>query len=179
MIYSIEEHQHRFSSWAASRAASVKGCRFTVAVGKKIIEDAGLAEIAKSIENLPDPDQFDDVHKHWRQAVIQSAGKLNLQFTHGVAAKLINIYLKSIFVCSAYYTDKKVMAIHPPIDRVLLDELYKKDIGKQRLAWRDARKAKWSKLDSEQYGSVISAIKKTVSPNEGLWTIEKHWQGFQ
>ena len=39
-MYSIIEHKHRFASWAAGRAANVKGCRFTVEQGKKIIEDA-------------------------------------------------------------------------------------------------------------------------------------------
>jgi hypothetical protein len=71
------------------------------------------------------------------------------------------------------------MAIHPPIDKVLLDELYKSNIVQQKLEWQRARIIKWSKLDSEEYERVISAIKETVPPKEGLWTIEKYWQGYQ
>jgi hypothetical protein len=37
MIYSIEEHKHRFAAWAASRAANVNKCRFRVEQGKKIL----------------------------------------------------------------------------------------------------------------------------------------------
>jgi hypothetical protein len=82
-----------------------------------------------------------------------------LTFSHGVAAKLINIYLKSIYVCGSNYNDPKVKAIHPPIDSVLLDALYKQNIAGKRKEWQSARKARWSKLNSVQYQKVISAIK--------------------
>ena len=36
--YDIKEHTHRFAAWAASRAASVKDFRFSVAKGKSWIE---------------------------------------------------------------------------------------------------------------------------------------------
>lgn len=36
--YDILEHRHRFAAWAASRAASVKGCRFSAEQGKAVLE---------------------------------------------------------------------------------------------------------------------------------------------
>ncbi len=125
MPYTIEEHKHRFAAWAAGRAANVNGCRFTVEQGKNILEKAGLNDVANSIDNLHTPDAFDRMHKEWRNNVIKAAQTHGLTFTHGVAAKLINIYLKSIYVCGNDYNDKKVKVIHPPIDSVLLDALYK------------------------------------------------------
>lgn len=38
MKYTIEEHKHRYAAWAASRASSVTGCRFSVSQGKSLIE---------------------------------------------------------------------------------------------------------------------------------------------
>ena len=179
MPYSIEEHKHRFAAWAAGRAANVNGCRFTVEQGKAILEKAGLNDVAKSLDNLPEADEFDKNHKEWREKVIVAAHEHELQFTHGVAAKLINIYLKSIYVCGNDHSNEKVKAIHPPIDSVLLEALYKKNISGKRNEWQAARTARWSKLTSAQYQNVINAIKSTIPNGKGLWEIEEHWQGFQ
>jgi hypothetical protein len=180
MTYSIEEHKHRFAAWAAGRAASVIGCRFSVEQGKYILEEAGLNIVAESLANLPKSDDFDKKHEEWRGKVICAAEKRGLKnFTDGVAAKLINIYLKSIFVCGNDCNEAKVKAIHPPIDSVLLDALYKQDISGKKKQWQAARKVRWSKLDSNQYQNVINAIKATIPKENGLWEIEKHWRGYQ
>lgn len=179
MSYSIEEHKHRFAAWAASRAATVNRCRFKVEDGERILMSSGMKDVASSIDNLPSPSEFDKSHRGWRERVVSSAEELGLEFTHGVAAKLINIYLKSIYVCGADHSNEKVRAIHPPIDRVLLDDLYKHDIGGQQKEWQKARKARWSKFSSEEYENVISAVKKAVPADYGLWQIEEYWQGFQ
>lgn len=179
MPYSIEEHKHRFAAWAAGRAASVNRCRFTVEQGKKILEKSGLNDVAKNLDNLPPANEFDKKHKEWRGMVIESAKEQDLQFTHGVAAKLINIYLKSIYVCGNDHNNEKVKAIHPPIDSVLLDALYKQNISGKKNEWQEARKARWSKLTSAQYQAVIDAIKATISKESGLWEIEEYWQGYQ
>ncbi len=179
MPYSIEEHKHRFAAWAAGRAANVKGCRFKVEQGKLILEGASLHVIASTIDNLPQPNDFDRQHREWRNDIIQAAQRYQLAFTHGVAAKLINIYLKSIFICGGNHEDPRVKAIHPPIDRVLLDALYKHNIGGQRYEWQAARRIRLSRLNCEQYERVISAIKQTIPEGSGLWEIEEHWQGFQ
>ena len=178
--YSIIEHKHRFASWASGRAASVKNNRFTVEQGKKFIEESGLCKIATSIDNLPDPDEFDRHHYKWRESVIKtSKNYLNTPFTHGVAAKLINVYLKSIFVCGNQYENSRVKAIHPPIDSVLLNSLYEKNIGGLNKKWKTARETRWSKFNSNQYEDVISAIKQALPKGAGLWQIEYYWQGYQ
>lgn len=185
MPYSVEEHKHRFAAWAAGSAASVNGCRFKVWQGKKILEDAGLNEVANSIANLPQSENFDAQHREWRNNIINAAQNYNdsqgnaFEFTHGLAAKLINIYLKSIYVCSGNHNDPRVKAIHPPIDSVLLDALYAQDIGGKRIEWQAARRARWSKFSSDEYENVIAAIQEVIPANQGLWEIEEYWQGFQ
>ena len=179
MPYSIEEHKHRFAAWAAGRAANVNGCRFTVEQGKDILEKAGMNSVAKSLDGLPEPIDFDKEHEKWRNNVIKAAKDHELNFTHGVAAKLINIYLKSIFVCGNNHDNKKIKVIHPPIDSVLLDALYKQNVSGKKSEWQAARKARWSKLTSNQYQAVINAIKSTIPKDKGLWEIEEFWQGYQ
>lgn len=176
--YTIEEHKHRFSAWAAGRAASVNGCRFSVEKAKEILEASGLNQLLADPNNLPLPQDADARHREWRNSVIEAANNFGLTFTHGVAAKLINIYLKAGFVCGGHHAHANVQALHPPIDSVLLKELYAKNIGGYRSAWNKARKICWSNLNSEQYESVILNIRNSM-PNQALWEVEQYWRGHQ
>lgn len=178
MPYTIEVHKHRFSAWAAGRAANVNGCRFTVQQAKQILEAAELNLLLSDPNNLPLPQDTDTQHRIWRNNVIMAAEDHGLTFTHGVAAKLINIYLKAGFVCGGYHEHANVQALHPPIDSVLLDELSARNFGGHRRAWNVARKIRWSNFDSQQYETVICNIRNAM-PNQGLWEIEQCWRGYQ
>lgn len=145
--YTIEEHKHRLAAWAASRAASVSGCRFKVQLGAAILEESGF-DAAFSLSDLPAEGDVDAVHARWRKAVIRKSAKHGLDFTHGVAAKLINIYLKVRFVCGGHHTDKRVRTLHPPIDALILQELAKQNFGGEAKQWRKLGLARWSKFDS-------------------------------
>ena len=92
-MYSIIEHKHRFASWAAGRAANVKGCRFTVKQGKKIIEDANLYEVATSIDNLPNQSEFDTSHRRWRSSVINASNNLGVSFQTNSTAFLMHLII--------------------------------------------------------------------------------------
>lgn len=178
MSYTIDEHKHRLSAWAAGRAASVKGCRFTVEQAKLIIETANLKRLLSGVDVLPSQDHLDLAHCEWRQSVIKAAEQHDLAFTHGVAAKLINVYLKAGIVCGGHHNDERVKALHPPIDSVLLDELYNRNIGNLKKAWRDARSIRWSNFNSDQYETIISNIRLAIGSN-ALWEVEQFWQGYQ
>ncbi len=178
MSYTIEEHKHRFSAWAAGRAASVNGCRFTVEQAKAILESTHMNQLLADPNNLPTPQEIDNSHRIWRNNVIDAAQNQGLAFTHGIASKLINIYLKAGFVCGGHHEHERVQALHPPIDSVLLDELSARDIGGFRCAWNKARSTRWSNFNSEQYETVIKNIRNAL-PNKGLWEVEQYWRGFQ
>jgi len=179
LSYEIQEHKHRYAAWAASRAASTKTSRFNVLQGKTIIEEVGLQGFLDRPDELPDPRQIDAVHRKWRAAAIQSAARMNLiGFGHGVAAKLINVYLKGAFVCGGHEKHPNVAALHPPIDSLLLDSLAKQDKGVREIIWKEAKKAKWSKFDCQQYERVIEAI-RSLQAGTPLWQVEEHWRGYQ
>ena len=178
-LYTIEQHKHRYAAWAASRAASTKTCRFEVQIGKEIIEETCLDALLSSPNKLPIPKNTDVEHKFWREKAILAAEKRGLVgFGHGVAAKLINVYLKGAFVCAGYESHPNVEALHPPIDSLLLDELYFNNVGGLKSEWALARKLRWSKFSSPQYEAVIESIRKAM-PNKPLWQVESYWRGYQ
>ena len=203
------EYQFRFASWCASTATRTsRNCRFTAEVGQSIIrETPSLFGLRLGWENLPNPKYFDDWHCKEREKVISKSKEIlgpdsKAKFTHGVAAKLINVYMKSLFLASIQenISDQNIAkrnAIHPPIDRVLGIELLKMGrnpstlsnsnneqatrIRDKRSTWSmlyGYRSIGWSNFDSEQYQKVIEAI-RYVTKHEGLWTIEEYWTGYQ
>jgi hypothetical protein len=179
MAYTIEEHQHRLAAWAAGRAASVKGCRFTVRQAKVILEAAGFNADFATPSALPKPAQIDATHRKWRADIIKAAAKQKLSFTHGVAAKVINCYLKVRFVCGGQHEHERVRCLHPPIDEVLLKELARQTVGGFSQQWRKLCQQRWSKFDSATYQSAIDRIRQSLPAGEPLWKIEEHWEGHQ
>jgi hypothetical protein len=176
--YTIEEHQHRFASWAAGRAASVKGCRFKVHQAKAILEAVGFDASFSNPADLPNPRESDRTHREWRDGLIRAAGQQGLHVTHGVAAKLINCYVKVRFVCAGNHDHARVKAMHPPIDEVLLTRLAELNVGGFESDWKAARAIRWSKFDSDQYETVINLIRRSL-PDQPLWKIEEYWAGHR
>lgn len=106
------------------------------------------------------------------------AASLGIAMTHGVAAKLINCYLKSRFVCGGHHAHENVAALHPPIDAIVLDTLASEDNGCHRDRWNSFRRIRWSKFTSEQYQEVITLIRESLG-DKPMWMIEEHWRGNQ
>ncbi|MDD4930024.1 MAG: hypothetical protein PHP85_12205 [Gallionella sp.] len=182
--YDINEHMHRFSAWAAARAAMTsKKCRFTVKQGVEILEAAGLDanytfdRLDKALESK----SFDTLHSELREKAVRFAiheKKLDA-FTHGVAAKLINIYFKAKF---GSVTGTVTGSIHPPIDRILLDGLiqHSKASPTDIAVWKNvnAKWGGWSGLNSLQYQDVINSIRRYCN-GQPLWMVESFWAGHQ
>lgn len=212
MEFKEKDYRHRFAVWCAATAArSSNKCRFKVEEGSRIIEKSSLKKLRLGWHELKEPKEFDQWHRETRKEIVRTAqGVLGndyaCNFTHGIAAKLINCYLKSMFLSSiqenlSEENSQKRDAIHPPIDRLLADELWKAAKGQsiaeiatqeqlerikdkiqiihERL--RLTKKGKgggWSSLNCDGYEEIIYAIKYIVG-SEGLWTIEKFWPGHQ
>lgn len=177
--YKIQDHIHLFSSWAAGRASSVKDNRFKVEIGQKILNKSKIKNFILNPDLLPKSEsEFNILHREWRQEIIDLSKEEGLHFTHGVSAKLINIYLKSIIICGGFHNHKNAKFIHPPIDRVLLKELARINFNGKAKFWKDSENIAWSKFNSEQYENVISEINIGLNDTP-LWQIEKYWKGHQ
>jgi hypothetical protein len=177
--YSYDLHSHRFAAWAAGSASSVKGKRFSVALAQRWLEGAGFDQ-SFELSQLPDPEKIDAHHKVWRNALIGAAKEHGFDLSHGQAAKLINVYMKARFVCGGQHTNKSVAALHPPIDKVLLDRLGSAEVNfnGQGNQWRRISRAGWSNLDSDGYDKLIGALRKALGA-QPFWTLEAYWQGHQ
>lgn len=177
--FSIEEHNHRFAAWAAGRAASTKKSRFSVATARQALEACGLnAQALKAPSALPKPEEFDAEHKNWRARLCAHFDSAHQPISHGTAAKLINVYLKARFVCPPYAFHSKVAALHPPVDRLLLDELAENNFGKKGDLWRRRRAQGWSNMQDTDYENVIADIRAGLG-KQPLWKIEFFWKGHQ
>ena len=110
--------------------------------------------------------------------MIKAARQDNLKMTHGVAAKLINLYLKCRFVCGGFHDHPRVRNLHPPIDSVMLKALAKANVGGFETDWKKLQDQKWSKLNSTQYEKAIQLIRHCMK-DQPLWKIEEYWQGNQ
>ena len=166
---------HSFACWAAATAASASPvCRLKVTDGIVILESIGFTEDNLSVSNLPSPRSFDSQHRRWRNSAIIAAKKRRITMSHGVAAKLINIYLKSIYICGGQSKHPKVAALHPPIDSILLRELIKTSDKEHRQTFIRLSKIRWSKFTSADYELAISTIRLLTHPKP-IWTIESLW----
>ncbi len=169
----IDEHSHRFAAWAAATGASASpACRFTVGQGKAILEAAGFKADLRLPRQLPSPARIDRTHAIWRRLIIKAAARHRLRFSHGVAAKLINLYLKSRFTLAGHEDNPRVAALHPPVDSLLLRAINKGLPRDRRLP------TNWSKFDSTTYHRVISQL-RAISAPAPFWTIETNWQGHR
>ena len=165
--------QHRFAAWAAASAARVSPkCRFKVKFGVEILERLGFGPGYGDPAKLPLPSRFDDQHRRWREKAVRLAKARRIKMSHGVAAKLINVYLKSRFICGGHADHPKVAALHPPIDSILLEALIASNAGGFGKSWHALAKVRWSNLDSGQYETAIACLRSCFNP---AWAAERLW----
>ena len=129
------------AAWAAAKAAQMgTGIWLTNDEVYEILEATGFYEIAeKGAEGLPDPNDFDAQHFDWCKKVLEEVRKVAKRrggenWKHGRAAKLINIFLKTVMLCKykippAEKKKAKWFAVHPPIDNVVLRGMQNAGIG--------------------------------------------------
>jgi len=157
MNYNIEEHRHRFATWAAARAAQ-RGFTKTANI-IAAIDSTNLREIAMDKALWPKTDiDFEKFHKQWCRKIM---AKLNT--TYGRAAKIVAIYLKTIIILSGNEDSKFGKILHPPIDRILLSSL--------------KIKQNWTKLDEKSYFKLIKEL-KTINKSNAFWRLEEHWKAI-
>jgi hypothetical protein len=113
---------------------------------------------------------MDKEHLSWLKAAIQEARKVGREFTHGIAAKLINLYLKAKFTCGGDADHPHVAALHPLIDSLLLKAFNRSRSPTDRLP------VNWSTFGSQTYQQAIHALRE-ARKGLPLWTSESLWQG--
>lgn len=190
--YKIEEHRHRFAVWAAakaSQAARVKELK--VSLCRERIAQADAAHPISEILNFSQQKSFDDWHCLWREIISGEKIKSSPVLSHGVAAKIINIYLKCMIISAGSEHSPVAQFVHPPIDSYLLGAMDGKITSKHRennksaivrprlrpksnipMLWADTP---WSKLNSNAYQDLVDDLVQ-ASAGMPLWKFESYWQ---
>lgn len=185
--YSFVEHQHRLASWAAATAArSSPKCRFSVREAVEVLSSLGISSFVENPQVLAGSvKDFDRMHRELCCEAIRlstdrlPARKAGGTFSFGVAAKLINVYLKVGVLSRSGKDGADFVAMHPPVDRILLLGLGDADLGGRRRFWTAMAKVGWSTFSEAQYGEVIRAMRESLPASMPLWSIEKYWRGYQ
>jgi hypothetical protein len=168
--YDFEEHVHRFAVWTAAKAvqaARSKSSKNKRDLGnnnvKSAIEKSGLREFARSHETCTF-EEFEKRHVEFCEFMMQYFKR-----PFGIAAKIVNIYLKTAVVLTSNGNSKLAKMIHPPIDSRFLDNFCKeaenKDLKKSKI--------KWTKMNSKIYSCVMDRVRKKYP--EALWRAEEYW----
>lgn len=208
--YEIEHHKHILAVWAAGTAANNSiEFRFSVEFGKKLLllgsdknSENSFIEHIEEVRSMTTQESFDAWHHSTISAMIDSEkvkqlvneqniakGKnlISENYSYGIAAKLLNVYLKVYFLGEF---SKKPFAdyIHPPIDRLLLKQLKKLDRNRFSFLMDDFKGHKltnglpaWTQLTFNQYEDILQRVKSHINERDvvGLWKIEYAWKGHQ
>ena len=204
--YNLDLHKHTLSKWAASRAASQsKGFKFSVELGSKLLllgkkgsqaSDQEFIDYIKQIENFNSQDDYDSWHHQtivnmtsYTDELKQLLDKHNKSFnnyTYGIAAKILNCYLK-IFFLESFGNQKFADFIHPPVDAILLKALRKED--KKLFNFKNSiftnigvlKIPTWTRINENEYKEIIKLMKEflSIKGQNGLWKIESFWIGHQ
>jgi len=152
--YSKYQHRHNFSVWAAARAAQRA---FTDVETLRTALEA--SDIKSFIQEPCGRAAFDEAHKTWCGQIIGHLQEVGIsKATYGRAAKLVNVYLKSMIVLRDLESEEADY-IHPPIDRILLKSLAR-DESISASDRKILREIRWTKLTEKGYFDLIGVLKR-------------------
>ena len=171
--YKTFDHRHRFAVWAAARAAQ-RGFA-TVEALRGALEATDIVEFVRDPTSLGvDDTAFETHHRRWCKAIVNFLEEKGLpNVSYGRAAKLVAVYLKSMIVLGPDGESSLGSAAHPPIDRILLQNLASSDItSPHKAGWRTTT---WTTLDEQSYYALVSELRSVLAENEPFWKLEKYW----
>lgn len=194
MEYHPAEHKFRFAAWAASTAArsSRQVCTFPVSAGAQLLLRSDLKWLSLGSHWLPRSRHgFDQTHQRWCNDILRLAqSEISKSFTYGISAKLVNCYLKALFLQTMVglpfdpYTERNEIGwdtstrfLHPPIDRVLMKEAARRSDNAMKRRWKQLIGIGWSKFSHDDYADAIRLCREMVG--EDVVQIEACWTGFQ
>jgi hypothetical protein len=174
MSYGIFEHKHNFAVWAAARAT--QRAFTTIENLKEALENCGIVEFLKTPESLnTGKEQFNDLHRNWCRSIVEHLRKRGVKnATFGRAAKLVAVYIKSMVVVGGFHDCTLARVAHPPIDRILLQNLANSPIApsKQKMEWKEI---KWTQLDEDRYYKLLQQLSSCLQKHEPMWSLERYW----
>ena len=168
------EHRFRFAAWAAARAIqqpTKDGFSFKTKEAPDIFKAICFDKIAGKDDWLLKIDDFDTQHAAWRDKLV----KHKKGMTHGRAAKLINVFIKTLMPSDMSKVSDELQErwskVHPPIDRIMLKNMNMKKCKFGNINWEVY--LPWTQLKSCEYQELIDNIRQH---EPCLWKIERFWK---
>jgi hypothetical protein len=176
MSYLYQEHQHNFSAWAAARAAQRTFKGATVPILKKSLEYAQLdVYIQTPSKHHTNELEFDAQHTIWCNQIVKYLNENGVEApTFGLAAKLVNVYLKSSIVLSKYCDSKLASIVHPPIDDLLLKAIVA-DKSLSLSIRNQCKGVRWTQFTEGSYQQLIQAFRSHELHRPNFWELERYW----
>jgi hypothetical protein len=167
-LYHFNDHRHNYAVWTAARAVQ-RGFTVTTATIREAIEKSGLREFAE--DNKPyNHTDFEVFHLMCAYNLMDSfKSKAVNNISYGRAAKIIAVYLKTAVVLCSKGACHKSQVIHPPLDRILLQNLAKNVAGLEKLAM-----ITWTGLNADRYWKIAELIKEQYGSFN--WQLEEYWE---
>jgi hypothetical protein len=176
MPYDLFEHRHRFSSWAAARAAQRGWASATTKNLMDSIENSGIVNFLHKDDAIStDEAMFKKQHKIWCRSIINFLNSRGVsKVTYGRVAKLVAVYLKSMVIIGPYANSSLASVAHPPIDRILLRNLSNAPEIENNLRER-CRLLNFTELDEQSYYDIVIELRGCLNPDEPFWSLERYW----
>ena len=174
--YTYNLHQHNFAAWAAARAAQRGFKGANVRRLKETLEEAGLDKFISDDSNWPSKkSEFDELHSEWCNQIIGITKRLGVENpTYGLAAKLVNIYLKATVVLGPHKDSSLASIVHPPIDGQLLENMAKDHSLDEELRII-CKRTKWTKMTARSYKDLIDKLRENDLHKPHFWLLERYW----
>jgi hypothetical protein len=170
LTYTHEEHMHRYACWAAARAAQRKWKGGMAIVVKDVIEDVGLRE---SLHTLFGQKPDFAAYQAWHSKIAQEMTRLfrlrGLETYYGRSAKIIGIYVKTVYVARDPLCALSEIA-YPPVDRELLTA-----VKKSKKTPTYPHSLSWTIFTEEDHDNAIEYLRKIVE-NRPFWEVEQYWR---
>jgi hypothetical protein len=168
--YTSEEHMHRYACWAAARAAQ-RGWKGGNAVNiKAALEEVGLrGKLRKLAEDKPDAARYQCWHSTIANELIQSFNDIGLIASYGRVAKIIAIYVKTVYVAKDPLGPLS-MAAYPPVDRELLMAVKR---SKETPPYEHG--LSWTGFTEKDHDNAIAYLRRLVE-NRPFWEVERYWR---
>lgn len=174
MPYNHFEHRHRFAIWAAARAS--QRAFTTIENLRNALESTDVQAFILNPESLHTNAQSYDVHHRiWCNKIVEYLSDIGVKkSTFGRAAKLISVYIKAMIVVGEGAESSLATVAHPPIDRVLLQNLASsRELESQyKEIWRSTA---WTKLDENGYYQLLGTLRSVIPENRPWWELEQYW----
>jgi len=162
-----------FFAWAAARAAQAGSSKTTVAVLRDALVDADAIHWDKTIA-VSSAKEYDAWHVAAIDGVHAKLIRAVPSISWGIAAKLVNVFIKGHWLLDAGCSGPMRFYGHPAIDSILLrlvDEKYKK------YGCDYTRSLRWQRMTRDQYAGVIAFLR--AHHQEAIWTIEEEWKAVR